>query len=180
WALDFNVDPMSSLIVQIVNGVAIVYDEIVLRGATTDQAAEEFVRRYPDHRTGVVVYGDASGNARQTTGFSDYEMVKSFFIANSTVPVHYRPQRANPPVRDRINLVNLKLRSASGQIGLRVDNRCRELVKDFEQVAFKSDSFLVDKDRDRARTHLSDALGYLLWQEFTKPPKIGERSERIC
>ena len=180
WALDFNVDPRSSLILKIVNGVAYVYDEIVLRGATTDQAAEEFLRRYPDHRTGVVVYGDASGNARQTTGFSDYEMVKSFFIANSTVPVHYRPQRSNPPVRDRINLVNLKLRSASGQVGLRVDNRCKELVKDFEQVAFKSDSFLIDKDRDRSRTHLSDALGYLLWQEFTKPPKIGERSERIC
>jgi hypothetical protein len=180
WTLDFNVDPMSSLIVQIVNGVAIVYDEIVLRGATTDQAAEEFLRRYPNHRTGVVVYGDASGSARQTTGFSDYEMVKSYFMANSRVVVHYRPQRSNPPVRDRINLVNLKLRDASGQVALRVDRRCTELVKDFEQVAFKSDSSLIDKDRDRSRTHLSDALGYLLWQEFTKPPKIGERSERLC
>ena len=24
----------------------------------------------------------------------------------------------------------------------------------------------IDKDRDRMRTHLSDALGYLLWQDM--------------
>jgi hypothetical protein len=106
-------------------------------------------------------------------------MVKNFFGANSTIPISYRSQRSNPPVRDRINLVNLKLRSAAGEIGLRVDNKCKELVKDFEQVAFKNDTFLIDKDRDRARTHLSDALGYVLWQEFTRRPKVGERGERI-
>ncbi len=25
---------------------------------------------------------------------------------------------------------------------------------------------MIDKDRDPKRTHLSDALGYLVWQEF--------------
>ena len=48
---------------------------------------------------------------------------------------------------------------------LRVDPRCKELIKDFEQVRYKDDSTLIDKETDPRRTHLSDALGYLLWEE---------------
>ena len=43
--------------------------------------------------------------------------------------------------------------------------RCKELIKDFEQVTYKENSQVIDKDRDPKRTHLSDALGYLAWQE---------------
>jgi phage terminase large subunit len=60
-----------------------------------------------------------------------------------------------------------------------VDPRCKELIKDLEQVAYKEDSNLIDKERDRARTHLSDALGYLIWQECSPSQKIGERSQRL-
>jgi len=43
------------------------------------------------------------------------------------------------------------------------------LIKDFEQVTYKENSQVMDKDRDSRRTHLSDALGYLVWQEFHRP-----------
>src|SRR5207248_341944 len=43
WALDFNVDPMSSVIAQVAGGTVKVLDEIFLRHATTQQAAEEFL-----------------------------------------------------------------------------------------------------------------------------------------
>jgi hypothetical protein len=61
WALDFNVDPMCSVVAQILNGTLYVLDEIVLRHANTLQACEEFNRRFPAHPREVVVYGDASG-----------------------------------------------------------------------------------------------------------------------
>jgi hypothetical protein len=48
-----------------------VLDEIVLRHATTEEACEEFHRRFTGHVAGVVVYGDASGNNLQTTGATD-------------------------------------------------------------------------------------------------------------
>jgi hypothetical protein len=76
-------------------------------------------------------------------------------------------------------LTNAKLRSASGEIGVLVDPKCKELIKDFEQVCFKEDSNQIDKDRDRLRTHLSDALGYLLWQECRPVASIGGRGERL-
>jgi hypothetical protein len=60
-----------------------------------------------------------------------------------------------------------------------IDPKCKELVKDFEQVAYKTDSCQIDKDKDRLRTHLSDALGYLLWQEYRPIAKIGERGGRL-
>jgi hypothetical protein len=60
-----------------------------------------------------------------------------------------------------------------------VNRKCIELVKDFEQVCYKADSNVPDKERDRRRTHLSDALGYLLWQECRPLQKIGYRGERL-
>lgn len=179
WALDFNVDPMSSLIAQIVDGQVWVLGEIVIRHATTMQACEEFLKKFPNHSPGIVVYGDASGNKEQTTGFSDYQVVRDYFAQFTTAPVRYKVPRANPSVRERINLTNATLRSASGEIGLLVDPSCKELIKDFDQVSFRQDSYQIDKDRDRRRTHLSDALGYLLWQESKPQGSIGERSERL-
>jgi hypothetical protein len=179
WALDFNVDPMSSLVVQMVGGKVLVLDEIVVRNGTTMDASEEFLKRYPEHWAGVHIYGDASGNQRQTTGATDYEMIREYFQAHSGMTLQYRVPRANPSVRERINLTNAKLRSATGDVGLLVDPKCKELIKDLEQVTYKADSNTIDKDRDRMRTHLSDALGYLLWQECRMLPRIGERRERL-
>jgi hypothetical protein len=179
WALDFNVDPMSSVIAQISGGRVMVLDEIVIRRGTTKQACEEFLQRFPRHDPGMVVFGDASGSAQQTSGSSDYDMVKEHFEAFSAMKVAYRVPRANPSVRERINLTNAQLRSAAGDIGLQVDVKCKELIQDFEQVCFKGDTGQIDKDRDRRRTHLSDALGYLLWQECRRLPPIGEQSRRL-
>jgi hypothetical protein len=179
WALDFNVDPMSSVIAQITGGRVQVLDEIVIRHGTTRQACEAFLERFPKHEPGVVIFGDASGSAQQTSGSSDYEMVKEHFAFYSSMKVDYRVPKANPSVRERINLTNAKLQSAGGDIGLLVDKKCKELIQDFEQVCFKGDTGQIDKDRDRMRTHLSGALGYLLWQECRALPQIGERSRRI-
>lgn len=65
------------------------------------------------------------------------------------------------------------------ETALIIDPKCKELIKDFEQVSFKEDTNQIDKDRDRYRTHLSDALGYLLWQECKILPPAGERGGRL-
>jgi hypothetical protein len=179
WALDFNVDPMASVVAQEGNGTVYVLDEIVLRHASTHEACAEFCRRYPSHPGGVVIYGDASGNQRQTTGSTDYQIIREHFARHYGSPASYRVPRANPEVRERVMLVNSKLRSASGATQLAVDRRCTELIKDFEQVSYKADSTQIDKERDRRRTHVSDALGYLMWQECRQAETVGERETRL-
>jgi len=79
WALDFNVDPMSSVIAQKDGEEIRVLDEIVLRRASTWDACEEFYTRFGDHEKGVTIYGDASGARMQTAGTTDYERVKQVF-----------------------------------------------------------------------------------------------------
>jgi hypothetical protein len=179
WALDFNVDPMSSVIVQWDGKKVMVLDEIVIRHATTYEACEEFLKRYGGHGAPVEIYGDASGYQQQTSGMSDYAMIRDYFRLNSSLKVQHCAPRANPLVRERVNLVNAKLRSAAGEVGLVVDGKCKELILDFEQVAYKADSTQIDKDRDRLRTHLSDALGYLIWHHCRPGQSIGERRERL-
>jgi hypothetical protein len=131
--------------------------------------------RYPRHNAEVLIYGDASGHQQQTTGATDYDMIKDHFAVHASMKVEYRAPKSNPSVRERINLTNRQLKSAAGKIGLLVDPRCKELIKDLEQVCFKADTNQIDKDRDRLRTHLSDALGYVLWQECREVATIGER-----
>jgi Terminase large subunit, T4likevirus-type, N-terminal/Terminase RNaseH-like domain len=179
WAVDFNVDPMSSVVAQVErNGEVAVLDEIVLRRATTEQACEEFEKRFGLPRAGVVVYGDASGASMHTTGHSDYQVIRNYF-SSRMAKVSYRVPKANPPVRDRVSVVNARLRNARGETQLFVDAKCKELIDDFEQVSYQEDSTQIDKDKDRKRTHLSDALGYLIWQQDRGSSTIGERGERL-
>jgi hypothetical protein len=179
WALDFNVDPMSSVIAQMRGESVVVLDEIYLRNSSTKDACEEFLNRYPRHDMGVVVYGDCSGNQRQTTGSTDYEMIREYFDAYSNLKTLWRPNKSNPNVRDRINLMNKQLRTASGAVGLYVDPKCRELIRDFEEVCYKAETGEIDKNRDRLRTHLSDALGYLVCEECKPRQKVGPVNRSI-
>ncbi len=176
WAVDFNVDPMCSVVAQVRGGEYSVLDEIVLRRASTEQACEEFRKRFGLPVAGLVVYGDASGAAMKTSGSSDYGIIREYFRARSA-KVSYRVPSANPAVRERVCAVNAKLRNAAGDIRLFVDPKCRELIADFEQVSYLEDSTQIDKDRDRRRTHLSDALGYLVWQESRGT--VGEKGVRL-
>ena len=179
WALDFNVNPMCSVVAQACRDEVTVLDEIVLARASTVEACEEFARRFPSHGRGLVIYADATGARLQTSGTTDLRMLKEFFGSGEYGEAQFKVPKSNPAVRERVALVNAKLKSAAGTRMLRVDARCRELIKDLEQVSYKENSLLIDKDRDPKRTHLSDALGYLIWQECRGAEKVGERGLRL-
>lgn len=174
WALDFNVTPMSSVVAQRAGDGLQVLDEIVLRRSSTAEACEEFIARWGHHGRTIRVFGDASGRSRRTTGSSDFEIVERT-LAAAGLRAEIRVPRANPPVRDRTNLVNAMLGDAGGRVRLRLNRKCRELIRDFEEVRYKPGSTLVDKDRDPDRTHVSDALGYLICEEFGRRQTAGER-----
>jgi hypothetical protein len=180
WALDFNVDPMCSVIAQVEGGRVKVIDEIVLGRASTQDACDEFARRFPAHRAGLIVYADASGGRMQTSGTNDLKILRQFLRTGEYGEVEFKIPPSNPPVRERVTLVNGKLESAAGVRMLTVDVKCRELIKDFEQVLYKEGSTqAIEKDRDTKRTHLSDAVGYLIWQECGGMGTVGERGQRI-
>jgi hypothetical protein len=113
----------------------------------------------------------------QTAGSTDYEIISEFLRGNGYQYV-FRVPRANPPVRDRVAMMNAMLEAASGEVRMYVNKRCKELIKDFEQVVYQPNTAMIDKTSDSRRTHLSDALGYLVWQE-KRSQDAGERGERL-
>jgi Terminase large subunit, T4likevirus-type, N-terminal len=179
WALDFNVSPMSSVLVQSFNGRLAVVDEIVLDRATTDEACQEFENRYRGHIGTLEIFGDASGRNMHTTGTTDYTMLQSYLYRAGFRHVKVKVPTKNPPVLNRVQRVNALLTNALGEVRLEVDPRCRELIKDFEEVLFKPESGVIDKLRDLRRTHASDALGYLVWELFGEKQNVGEVNKRL-
>jgi hypothetical protein len=178
WALDFNVDPMCSVIGQVHrDGRVTALDEIVLSRASTYEACAEFLRRFPSHAGGLVVFADATGGRLQTSGTSDLKILRE--ALRGYEKVDFRIPNSNPAVRDRVTLMNGKLAAADGTRLLKVNPRCGELIRDLEQVSYKEGSQAIDKDRDPRRTHLSDALGYLVWQECGGRGTVGEKGLRL-
>jgi hypothetical protein len=191
WAIDFNVNPMCMLLMQRLGDTVQVFDEIVLPNANTEAACQAFVDRVaPLHHLiqsyrrpmNIEVYGDSSGNQKRTSAAdTDWSIIRQFFARwKGTYQASFRLLSANPPVRDRINCVNSRLRNNCDDTRLLIDPRCRELVKDLEQVAWATDSTgavmsEVDKS-DKSRTHSSDALGYYIAQAFPLKPLIGYQS----
>jgi len=179
WALDFNVNPMCSVIAQIFEDEVRVLDEIVLARASTAEACAAFATRYPNCPAGAIIHGDASARRMQTTGSSDADLIREYFARERRMRVEYRIPNSNPPVRDRVALVNSKLRNADGEVRMLIHPRCKELIQDFEDVTWKGDTAEIDKEKDSRRTHLSDALGYLVWDLFQPRRTIGERQRRL-
>jgi hypothetical protein len=200
WALDFNVNPMCSIIAQIEDvsthsdvwsgfrSVRInVVDEIVLSDSNTMEACRALVSRLepvnPNGTLDLRVYGDATGGARSTAGKSDYHIIREFFRSEPRFRVTYHVRSANPPIRDRVNAVNAMLCNSQGLRRLCIDPRCRRLIRDCERVVWKADGYgnlgtQMDKS-DPELTHVSDALGYLIEKECPLRSPVGFRSEFI-
>ena len=179
WALDFNVAPMSSIIAQRQGNRLRVLDEISLKLGTTQEACEEFLNRYALHANNLCIFGDATGHRRQTTGFSDYDSLTRALIRGGTRKFTDKVPAANPPVLNRINRVNGAFTNALGEVGLDIDPKCKELIRDLEEVSFKPGTGILDKDKDSMRTHMSDALGYMIWALYGNKNTIGERSQPL-
>ena len=124
----------------------------------------------------------STGEQRRTSASrTDWQIVKEFFGRHrDRFDVIFDVPSSNPLVKDRVNCVNAKLRNHAGQNRLFVDGRCKHLIKDLEQVSWKADphgNSLADLDKsDPMRTHVSDAVGYLVAREFPMRSVIGERS----
>jgi hypothetical protein len=191
WSLDFNIDPMCSVICQIDETHdakrIFVLDELHLRNSDTPSACEEFVNR-TEQWTGrgplqVFVYGDATGEARQRAGAgapSDWAAVKQFFRSRPEYQMTFRYKPTNPQQRDRVAAVNAMLCNSAGERRTEVDPKCKYLIDDLEQVVWTTGTALLDQRTNRMLTHMSDAYGYLVETECGIRTKGGPRSTYVA
>lgn len=161
---DFNYSPAVAIMAQVRGNEIHVFKEFYQLDSDTWQLSQTVVDWIDDHKheADVMLYGDASGAARRSVSrLSDWDIIFQTFQKAGYTPgkygrLHKRFDAANPPVANRINSMNCLFK----QNRLFVDlEGCPELVKDFEQLTWKGEG--IDKT-DKMRSHLSDALGYLV------------------
>jgi hypothetical protein len=193
---DFNVDPMSCIIGQVVTGPRgkelNIIDAIITGNSWTPQVCDEIIRRYGrDGQVaggwpgGAIVYGDATGGSRSTTSHqSNYDIIKS--MLGGQFPAGFRIDesalsRVNPAERDRLNAVNTLLKNALGHVRLYIRKRpgpamldpCYPLVRSLEMTQIAAGTQSIHKPPGETHTHPGDALGYLVNVEFpAKMPSI--------
>jgi len=153
---DFNIDPMSSVVMQPQsNGDIWIVDEMILPSSNTAEVCDELERKFWRWQSNLTVYPDPAGGQRQhARGETDMDI----FRERGFKRLKYK--RRHPAIADRVNAVNSMLMSASGQVRLRVDASCRQTISAFEQTLYKPGS--RDIDKAAGVEHPADALGYCI------------------
>jgi len=149
--MDFNLDPMSAVLMTRKGDTMHVFDEIVMFGSNTDEMVDEIRARYGKAR-GIIVYPDPASRQRKTSagGRTDLSILQ-----NAGFEVRVRNSHA--AIRDRINAVNARLLSKEGQRRLYVDPKCKKVIESLERHTYKEGTSQPEKD---GFDHMNDALGY--------------------
>jgi hypothetical protein len=165
--MDFNTNPMSAVIALRKGNNLICIDEIIIYGSNTDEMAKEIHQRYPNRQ--IIIYPDPAARQRKTSsaGRTDLSILNnSGFMTKA--------RSAHPAVRDRINAVNSRLKSGSGERHLFFTDKCKQAIKSLERQTYKEGTSQPNKDD--GYDHMNDALGYMV--EYLFPIKTDYKIEQ--
>ena len=155
---DFNNSPMSAVIGYINNDSLHIIDEIEIYQSNTYELINEIKARYPNKN--YVFHPDASGSFKSTnSNVSDHTIL----VNNGFKLV---VGKTNPSVVDRINAVNSLLCNAKGERKLFIDPKCKKTRECLIKHSYKEGTRQPQKEGNTDFSHMNDALGYLIWQNF--------------
>jgi phage terminase large subunit len=159
--MDFNITNMAATVSIKEGNVRYVVDEVVDAYDTGDMISI-INERYPANRK--IVYPDAAGNARNTSGKSDHDLLRK---AGFKV---IAPSK-NPSVRDRINSVN---KDFADNLTFINGNKCPSLVDALEKQSYNKHG---EPDKQSGHDHINDAFGYEVTN--SKTGTIKKRSSNV-
>ena len=168
---DFNVDPMMWLVAHKDNENVYYFDEIVVENATTEMCFKEFMRRYPNKESEIIINGDASGDNRSTQSeYTNYAIMRKLLRENGYTNFRFELRDYNPPILNRIASFNARVKTAEGKNHLFVDKKCKYLLKNIYNLKYKEGTTIIDvptinqikQDRDKKfLMHIFDSASYL-------------------
>ncbi len=152
-------------------------DEIALENPrnSTEEVCEEFMLRYPNHKTGIYYYGDASGKARSTMNkeFKHHYQIIEYKLRRYLVSGSNRTVIRNPAVLKRRDFIN-KIFEEKLPIRIIFDESCKKMIADMmyckQAVDGTKDKHIVtDKltgDKYQKYGHMSDNMEYMIVEAF--------------
>jgi hypothetical protein len=153
--VDFNIGNMSAVIGVRLGNKLLLIDEI--SGAHDTDAMGQEIRQRADGRQ-VYIYPDASGGNRSTNASrTDIQILESYGFSNQS-------PKANPPIRDRVASVQALLENGKGEVRLQIAACCKRTIECLELQSYTEAG---DPDKDAGYDHMNDALGYLVYRDFS-------------
>lgn len=149
--MDFNVSPATAAIFVEINDTAYQIDEVLMYSSNTNEMVDELLARYPNSKK--FVYPDPSGNQRRTSagGQTDHTILHNAgFVVKAP--------RKHDPVRDRINAINARFKSADGERHLFISKSNKYSIESLDKFTYKEGTQVPDKDS--GWDHMFDAMSY--------------------
>ena len=154
--MDFNVGKMAGIVHVLDDLGPIAIDEIC-DALDTEQMITIIKDRYPEFN--IAVYPDSSGKSRHTNdaGTSDLNMLRA-----AKFSVHVG--NTNPPVKDRINSMNMAFCNSEGVRRYRVNtNTCKTYTESLEQQVYDANG---QPNKTHNNDHPNDAAGYMIFSRY--------------
>lgn len=174
---DDNVNPYLPLGIFQLHGTELhMIDEIAGKSPnnTVKSVCNEFIRRYPNHKAGLFIYGDATANKEDTKlekGHNFYRLVTDYLK-------DYRPSlrvmASNPSVVMRGNFINTIFEKNIFDLAFYINESCKFAINDFVQLKEAHDGTKLKSMATDAKTkvryqeygHFTDLCDYIIVTVF--------------
>lgn len=158
---DFNTQPYVTLNVhQLYDKKSVQIDEITLRAPNnrTMYACQEFCRRYKDHTSGVIVYGDPAGrheDTRTELGYNDFLAIQKELF---TFRPQMRYRNVAPSVSKRGQFLNTIFSVGYEGIEIIISDKCTDTIADY--------LFLKEKNNEKAKIVIKNKETGISYQQY--------------
>jgi hypothetical protein len=184
FCFDFNVAPGTATVMQELDEwphnrvpesqnnrscTSAIGEVFIKRNSNTEKVCDKLLGDWGAHEGLIFVYGDATGGAGGSAKVkgSDWDLVKQKLYPHFGNRLVFKVRKNNPRERARINSVNSRLMTMTGDVHFQVDSSCVNVIKDFEGVKILEGSVgEIDKKSDSMLSHLTDGIGYYVHQEY--------------
>jgi len=174
-SFDFNVNPMTTIISQIVNKeneneqdkVLNVLEVLSTPDANTRLQCQLLQKKLNKWKGKIIIYGDATNTRRTETADvndTNWTIIKEYFPPSDLI--EYKVPNINPNIKERISWTNAKILNFENKTGLYINqSNCKSLIIDLEQGIWHKNGKEKDKSNPMLN-HSSDALDYIIAEEF--------------
>lgn len=182
-SFDDNVNPyLSCGIFQIkINALSktkelIMIDEIVGKPPMNkvDKVCQEFKRRYPNHQSGLFLYGDATASKEDTKTEEGMNFFRLILDSLRTYKPSSRVMSSNPSVVMRGNFINTVFEKETQGIKVIIGENCKTTIEDFIKLKEAADGTKskemetnpLTKVRYQKYGHFTDLFDYFICSAF--------------
>lgn len=140
---------------------------------TVKAVCDEFIRRYPNHQSGLFIYGDATAVKQDTKLEKGYNFFRLIMDNLKQYKPQYRVLSANPSVVMRGNWINTVLEKNIGGLRIIIGSHCKQTINDLILLKEAADGTkLKEMETNTAGVryqkvgHFTDLLDYIMCSAF--------------